>query len=144
MGLAVNHTDAYWSLGPAELLAKFDAGPGGLSAAEAERRLKQFGPNSMEDQARLTPLRLLLRQFESPLVLILIFAAVVSLGLRQWVDSSVILAVVFGSTLLGFTQEYRASEAVAQLKARLALTAKVLRHGEAPTRARRRPRARAT
>ena len=122
-------TDAYWSLGPAELLAKFDASADGLSADEAALRLKRFGPNSVEDQARLTPLRLLLRQFESPLVLILIFGAVVSLGLRQWVDSSIILAVVFGSTLLGFAQEYRASAAIAQLKSRLALTARILRGG---------------
>jgi len=127
LGLAVHHKDAYWSLGAAELLAKFDSSAEGLSAAEAAVRLKRFGPNSVEDQARLTPLRLLLRQFESPLVLILIFAAVVSLGLRQWVDSSIILAVVLGSTVLGFAQEYRASTAIAQLKSRLALTARILR-----------------
>jgi Mg2+-importing ATPase len=55
----------------------------------------------MEDARRLTALRLLLRQFESPLVLILVFGAVVSLALRQWVDAGIILTIVLGSTLLG-------------------------------------------
>jgi Mg2+-importing ATPase len=72
---------------------------------------------------------LLLRQFESPLVLILIFAAAISLTLQQWVDSAIILAIVLGSTLLGFFQEYRASTAVEQLKRRLALTCRVIRDG---------------
>jgi Mg2+-importing ATPase len=54
----------------------------------------------------MSALRLLLRQFESPLVLILIFAAAISLVLQQWVDSAIILAIVLGSTLLGFFQEY--------------------------------------
>ena len=83
----------------------------------------------MEDARRLTALRLLLRQFESPLVLILIFAAVVSLALRQWVDAVIILSIVLGSTLLGFYQEYRASAAVEELKRRLALTCRVVRDG---------------
>jgi Mg2+-importing ATPase len=77
----------------------------------------------------LSTLRLLLRQFESPLVLILIFAAAISLALQQWVDSAIILAIVLGSTLLGFFQEYRASAAVEQLKRRLALTCRVVRDG---------------
>ena len=72
---------------------------------------------------------MLLRQFESPLVLILIFAAAVSLGLSQWVDAGIILAIVVGSTLLGFYQEYRASAAVEELKKRLALTCRVVRDG---------------
>jgi Mg2+-importing ATPase len=87
------------------------------------------GPNSIEDAAKLTALRLLLRQFESPLVLILIFAAVVSLALQQWVDSAIILAIVLGSALLGFFQEYLASKAVEELKHQLALTCRVMRDG---------------
>ena len=83
----------------------------------------------MEDAQRLGPLRLLWRQVESPLVLILIFAAAVSLGLSQWIDAAIILAIVIGSTLLGFYQEYRASAAVEELQKRLALTCRVVRDG---------------
>lgn len=101
----------------------------GLGADEATRILAGVGPNSVEEATRLGALRLLLRQFESPLVLILAFAAAISLALQQWVDAEIILAIVVGSALLSFFQEYRASNAVEELKKRLALTARVLRDG---------------
>ena len=88
-----------------------------------------MGPNSVEDAQRLGPLRLLWRQVGSPLVLILIFAAAVSLSLSQWVDAGIILAIVVGSSLRGFYQEYRASAAVEELKKRLALTCRAMRDG---------------
>ncbi len=74
--------------------------------------------------------RLLARQFSSPLVLILLAGAGFSVVLRQWLDASIILAIVLGSAGLGFWQESRASSAVARLRARLALTVQVLRNGE--------------
>ena len=119
----------YWSQDAAALSAALGSGPGGLSSEEAAAKLRLVGPNSVEDASRMSALRLLLRQFESPLVLILIFAAAISLALQQWVDSAIILAVVLGSTLLGFSQEYRASTAVEQLKRRLALNCRVMRDG---------------
>ena len=70
-----------------------------------------------------------MRQFESPLVLILVFAAVVSLALRQWVDAGIVIAIVLGSGALGFWQEYDASRAVETLRARLRLTALARRDG---------------
>src|SRR6187551_968854 len=119
----------YWSQDAAAVSAALGSSPGGLSSERAAAQLRLVGPNSVEDASHLSALRLLLRQFESPLVLILIFAAVISLALQQWVDSAIILAVVLGSTLLGFFQEYRASAAVDQLKRRLALTCRVMRDG---------------
>ena len=119
----------YWSQDAAALSAALGSGPGGLSSEKAAAKLRLVGPNSVEDASHLSALRLLLRQFESPLVLILIFAAAISLALQQWVDSAIILAIVLGSTLLGFFQEYRASAAVEQLKRRLALTCRVMRDG---------------
>jgi len=119
----------YWSQDAAAITAGLGSGPGGLSSATAAAKLRQVGPNSVEEASHLSALRLLLRQFESPLVLILIFAAAVSLVLQQWVDSAIILAIVLGSTLLGFFQEYRASAAVEELKRRLALTCRVMRDG---------------
>jgi Mg2+-importing ATPase len=105
------------------------SGPGGLSSERAATLLAATGPNSVEDAPRLSALRLLLRQFESPLALILAVAASISLVLHQWIDAGIILAIVLGSSLLSFFQEYRASAAVAELKKRLALTARVLRDG---------------
>ena len=120
---------AYWALGAEAVAASLGSGVTGLTAQQAAAQLAALGPNSVEDAPRLTALRLLLRQFESPLVLILAIAAVLSLVLQQWVDAGIILAIVLGSSLLGFYQEYRASTAVEDLKKRLALTARVLRDG---------------
>ncbi|MCA3456574.1 MAG: magnesium-translocating P-type ATPase, partial [Rhodobacter sp.] len=120
---------AYWALGADAVAASLGSGVTGLTAQQAAAQLAALGPNSVEDAPRLTALRLLLRQFESPLVLILAIAAVLSLVLQQWVDAGIILAIVLGSSLLGFYQEYRASTAVEDLKKRLALTARVLRDG---------------
>lgn len=68
---------------------------------------------------------LLQRQFHSPLVL----AGLVAGVLREWIDASVILMMVPSSTLIGFSQEQRASRAVAELRQRLALTARVRQGG---------------
>jgi Mg2+-importing ATPase len=125
----VNEDLPYWSQDPSVLMALFASTPVGLTSNQAGTQLGLIGPNSVEDTPRLSALRLLLRQFESPLVLILAFAAVISLVLQQWVDAAIILAIVLGSSLLSFFQEYRASSAVEELKKRLALTARVLRDG---------------
>lgn len=109
------------------MLVALGSAPGGLASDGAAALLVSVGPNSVEDAPRLSALRLLLRQFESPLVLILAFAAAISLILQQWVDAGIILAIVLGSSALSFFQEYRASTAVEELKKRLALTARVLR-----------------
>lgn len=119
----------YWSQDPSTVMASLETRPVGLTSVQAATQLGLVGPNSVEDNARLSAVRLLLRQFESPLVLILAFAAVISLVLQQWVDAAIILAIVLSSSLLSFFQEYRASSAVEELKKRLALTARVLRDG---------------
>ena len=121
--------DSYWSRDASDLATALGSGVGGLTADRATQQLAAFGSNSVEDAPRLSALRLLLRQFESPLVLILAFAAAISLILQQWVDAGIILVIVLGSSLLSFFQEYRASTAVEELKKRLALTAQVLRDG---------------
>lgn len=121
---------SYWNEDATALATSFGGGIGGLTSRRAAEQLAAVGPNSVEDAPRLSALRLLLRQFESPLVLILVFAASITLVLQQWVDAGIILAIVLGSSLLSFFQEYRASTAVEALKKRLALTARVLRDGE--------------
>ncbi len=126
---APDTTAPYWSREAGDVSASLGSGPNGLTAARAAERLAVVGPNSVEDAQRLGPLRLLWRQVGSPLVLILIFAAAVSLTLSEWVDAGIILAIVIGSSLLGFYQEYRASAAVEELKKRLALVCRVVRDG---------------
>jgi Mg2+-importing ATPase len=119
----------YWSRPAAELLDALSSRAVGLSEDEARQRLARIGPNSVEPRRELAAWRLLLRQFSSPLVLILVAGALISLFVADWTDAAVILFIVAGSTLLGFWQEYRASTAIAQLRGRLALTVRALRDG---------------
>ena len=124
---------AYWSRDASELAAALVTTAQGLSSTDAAERLERWGPNVVEEQREVAAIRLLLHQFASPLVLILVFGAAISLVVRDWVDAAIILVIVVCSSLLGFTQEYRASAAVAELRKRLALTARVLRDGAVQT-----------
>jgi Mg2+-importing ATPase len=124
---------AYWSCSAGDLYASLASSSSGLSTAAADERRKTIGANSVEETQNLSALRLLLRQVANPLVVILLFGAVISFFLRDWVDAGIILVVVLGSTLLGFYQEYRASTAVDELKRRLALTCRVIRDGTEQT-----------
>ncbi len=126
--------EPWWSEPEAALAARLGSGPPGLSQAEAQRRRAIAAGEALPAAGRAAPwARLLARQFASPLVLILVFAALVSLALRDWVEASIILAIVAMSALLGFAQEYRASRAVAALQRRIALTVRVRRDGELRT-----------
>jgi len=110
-----------------ELAKELGSQPTGLTSRIAEQRLATYGDNRVRATQEASPVRLLLRQYESPLVLILLFGAGISFVLQDWADAIIILLIVLGSTVLGFSQEYRASEAVRRLRARLALKARVLR-----------------
>src|SRR5258706_1398039 len=124
-------TSVYWNLPSEKLLSQLNATEKGLTSSVAEQRLKQYGQNVLEKKQEATALRLFLNQFRSPLVLILIFAASISLIVGEWTDASIVLAVVFGSTILGFAQEYSASNAVEKLRSQVTIKSNVLRDGQA-------------
>jgi Mg2+-importing ATPase len=121
---------AYWSLTPEQLFSNLHASNNGLQPADAEQRLKQFGLNAINAQQQATALRLLLSQFKSPLVLILIFAAIISGIVGEWIDAIIVIGIVMGSTLLGFVQEYSASNAVAKLRSQVTVKSRLLRSGQ--------------
>jgi Mg2+-importing ATPase len=89
----------------------------GLSSEEARLRQVRYGPNLLKPKRRANSFLLLLRQFTSPLVLILIVAAVMSFCLGDRTNSLIILAIVMVSGLLGFWQEKGANDAVDKLLA---------------------------
>jgi Mg2+-importing ATPase len=128
-----HHEQLAWAAGDAELLAALAASPGGLPQAQADERLARDGPNALRPRRRATAMRILAAQFRSPLVLILVFAAAVSMITRDWADASIVLAIIAASALLGFSQEYRASRAVEGLLARISPRARVVRDGRALT-----------
>ena len=109
-------------------MAALGTAEAGLDDTEAARRRVA----AVSALPRTAPewLTLLGRQFTNPLVLILLVGAAVSLVLADWTEAAIILVIVGGSALLGFVQEMRASRAVAGLRRRLALTARVRRAGQ--------------
>jgi Mg2+-importing ATPase len=102
----------------------------GLTPQEAEARLGQFGPNEPAATQHHSVLSDVLHAFMSPLVLILLIAAVASAFLGQAVDAGIIGAIVLLSTAIDLGQTYRSQRAVEQLRDQVAPTASVLRGGE--------------
>ncbi|MBI2626698.1 MAG: HAD-IC family P-type ATPase [Parcubacteria group bacterium] len=101
----------------------------GLSESEAKRRLKIFGPNVIEKPRRAPGLFILLNQFKSPLILILLFAGVVTWFIAHYRDALFIFAAIIANAWLGFYQEYKAEKALAELKTYLKQRARVIRGG---------------
>jgi Mg2+-importing ATPase len=125
-----NDTPApFWSPSPEQLFAQLRTSATGIDPATLPERLRSAGPNVIKEEGRSGTAALLLKQFASPLVLILLFGAAVSLALRDTTDAVIIVVIVCGSALLSFWQEARASRAVAALRSRLALTTRVVRGG---------------
>ncbi|HUL62074.1 MAG TPA: HAD-IC family P-type ATPase, partial [Methanocella sp.] len=119
----------FWSLPLVELFRRMGSDPKGLSDDEAELRLKHYGPNRIGEKRQANAATLFFRQFTSPIILILLFAAVLSAFLGDPTDSVIILVIVLFSGALGFWQEYEASSAVEELMALVQLKANVIRGG---------------
>ncbi len=105
----------------------------GLTAAGAEARLAQHGPNELAERPRPGFWQLLLGQLQNFLVIILIVSAVVSLLLGEMIEASAIMAIVVLNAVLGVVQEGKAEEALAALKKMAAPDARVLRDGHRVT-----------
>jgi len=114
----------------AELLEALGTGEAGLSSDEAAARLSRQGPNRLANHAPAGALALLLRQFTSPIILILIGASLLSFLLDSIADGLIILLIVLASGLLGFWQEHGAARAIDQLLKTVQLTTLVLRDGQ--------------
>lgn len=120
----------YWSLPAAEVLTALETTPAGLTEKEAESRQKEFGENIIKARKKSTPLLLLFSQFKNPIIIILLVATAISGLTSDWLDSLIILAIVFGSVILSFLQEYSASHAIEELRSRIQIKAFVIRNGK--------------
>src|SRR5665647_142066 len=108
---------SFWSIATKDLLSRLQVTDSGLTTIEAKKRLTNYGANRLKPQKRSDAFTLLISQFKSPIILILLFATGLSLFLHSLVDASIILSIVVISGMLGFWQEYSASNAVAKLLA---------------------------
>ena len=120
---------AFWSISATEILQHLGTAKEGLSSEEARQRLARYGSNLLKPQKRSDVLTLLLAQFKSPLILILLFATGLSFFLHDPVNALIILTIVLVSGLLGFWQEHSATNAVEKLLAVVQIKAAVLRDG---------------
>jgi Mg2+-importing ATPase len=119
----------FWSIPAAELLRQLQTTPQGLTSDEAQQRFIRYGANLLKPKKRSNTLTLLLSQFKSPLILILIFAAGLSFFLHDPVNAGIILTIVLVSGLLGFWQERGAANAIEKLLSIVQIKAEVLRDG---------------
>ncbi|HXA86789.1 MAG TPA: magnesium-translocating P-type ATPase [Candidatus Dormibacteraeota bacterium] len=101
----------------------------GLTSAEAEERLKQFGPNDPAPSRRHSALAELVLLFANPLVIILLIAAILSGFVGQLLDAGIIVGMVAIGIAVNFYQTYRSTIAIENLRARVAPTATVMRDG---------------
>jgi Mg2+-importing ATPase len=114
------------ALAPGAVLTRLGSADGGLSAADAARRLSEFGPNSLATH-RVRPVAVLLRQIRNPILILLLGAALVS-GLTGGGTNALIIAVIVALSVgLGFFNEYRAEIAMAALRAQIRQEAEVRR-----------------
>jgi Mg2+-importing ATPase len=117
------------TLPAADLLSALGTSPRGLTDVEAARRLAVQGPAEIDSGHTLTRTRVFLRQIESPLLWLLLFAALMSLMTRAWSDAGIVLTIVAATIGVGFVREYRAQRAVDALRARVQTSATVIRDG---------------
>jgi Mg2+-importing ATPase len=121
------HDSAFWAISAEKLLAQLGSTSAGLTGGEARTRLARGGANQLRPRKRTDKLTLLLAQFKSPLILILLFAAGLSFFLHDRTDALIIATIVAASGLLGFWQERGAAHALEALLAVVQNRTKVLR-----------------
>jgi Mg2+-importing ATPase len=122
---------SFWNMPAAQILQEFQATPQGLSNAEAARRLAVYGANRIKSKQKSGTIALLMGRFRSPLILILIFAAFLSIFLHDRTDALIILTIVVVSGLLGFWQERGADNAVEKLLSIVQVRVTARRDGKA-------------
>jgi H+-transporting ATPase len=112
-----------------EVEKKLGSSPDGLSQAEATKRLKQYGPNEIEEK-KANALLKFLSYFWGPIPWMIEVAVVLSGVVRHWPDFFIILVLLIANATIGFWEERQAGDAIEALKAKLAIKARVKRDGK--------------
>jgi H+-transporting ATPase len=128
-GSKANANDDLKSLPMPELQAKLASSPDGLSQAEAQKRLIQYGPNEIEEK-KTNPFLKFLTYFWGPIPWMIEAAVILSAVARHWPDFAIILLLLLANAVVGFWEEHQAGNAIAALKATLAIKARVRRDGK--------------
>jgi H+-transporting ATPase len=113
----------------AEVEKKLGSSPDGLTQAEAQKRLTQYGPNEIAEKKNNEILKFL-SYFWGPIPWMIEAAVILSAAARHWPDFGIILLLLLANALVGFWEEHQAGNAIAALKATLAIKARVKRDGQ--------------
>jgi Ca2+-transporting ATPase len=116
-----------------EVLSGLKSGQKGLSSDDAARRISEFGPNQLESPSKPSPLKIFLGKFKDYMVIVLIFAALISYIAGESTNAFVILGIVVLVAIIGFFQEYKAERAMEALREMVAPEADVMRDGKMST-----------
>lgn len=117
------------SISITELQKKLKTSPDGLSQNEAQNRLKRYGYNEIPEE-KINPFLKFLAYFWGPIPWMIEAAAILSALVRHWPDFFIIVALLLANALIGFWEEFQAGNAIAALKAKLAINARVRREGK--------------
>ena len=120
----------YYSLKVSDVFKQLNSSENGLSSEEAKKRLEKNGYNELNKEKKLTGLKIFLSQFKNALILLLVFAGILSLVLGEKIEAIAIFVIILLNAIMGFIQEYKAEKAVEALKKISAPEARVLRDGK--------------
>ncbi len=123
----INQLENFWNLTKEDAFKNLSATEKGLSGNEAGKRIKQYGANTFKSSLHSSAFILFLLQFKSPITILLIGAALLSMGLGDFSDAAIILFIIFFSSLLGFWQEKGATNAVDELLKMVQIKCRIVR-----------------
>jgi len=124
-----NGKDDFKSMPLEELNKKLNSSADGLSQKEAKKRLDQYGPNELEEKKENLLLKFL-SYFWGPIPWMIEIAVILSAAARHWPDFAIILVLLLANAVVGFWEEHQAGNAIASLKSKLAIKARVKRDGK--------------
>lgn len=122
--------EKFWSYDVDEVLKTIETSKNGLSTEQANERIEKLGQNLFEEKKSASKLMVFINQFKNPITMILIFAAILSIFLKDYSDGIIILIIIMISVLLSYNHESKANDAVKKLLSTVSVTSAVLRDGK--------------
>ena len=119
----------FWSYVLDDILKRLKTNKSGLSSKEAEERIDKYGQNIFDEKKSSSKLGIFINQFKSPIIMILIFAAILSMFLKDYSDGIIILIIIMISAFLSYSHESKANNAVKKLLSSVSVKSSVLRDG---------------
>jgi Ca2+-transporting ATPase len=120
-----------WARTVPEIYHALGTGEGGLTDGEAQKRFRRFGPNEFRKRRGARGVAVLADQFSSPLIFMLVGAALITVFLREWMETAIIALAVIVNTGLGFYQEYKAENTLEKLTGYIKERTRITRGGRA-------------